>query len=336
MQTSGEIPAASTRIAIGGGVVSLPAMGLGAWAWGDKSTWGMNGYDPSFGFDTIREALARSLAAGVTLLDTAEVYGDGESERLIGRILDADRDARAQVQVATKFMPYPWRFPFKRALLDSLKASLERLRLPSVDLYQIHGPISLRSAASVADALAEAHAAGLVRAVGVSNYNEGEVRAVHAELRRRGIALATNQIEYSLLRTRPETTGLLRACADLGVVILAYSPIGQGRLTGKYSAASPPPGARNFSAYPMQEVEPILAELTRLGAKHGARTPSQVALNWLMCKGTIPIPGAKNGSQAEQNAGALGWRLDDDDVSALDRVAKPGLRRLMHVVWQHG
>src|SRR5262249_33268820 len=148
------------------------------------------------------------------------------------RILEQDAAVRAKVQVATKFMPYPWRFPFKQSLLDALKASLERLRVDAVDLYQIHGPISLRSASTIADALATAHSQGLVRAVGVSNYNESEVRAVHAELKRRDISLATNQIEYSLLRTRPETTGLLRACAEVGVVILSYSPIGQGRLTG--------------------------------------------------------------------------------------------------------
>jgi aryl-alcohol dehydrogenase-like predicted oxidoreductase len=86
----------------------------------------------------------------------------------------------------------------------------------------------------------------------------------------------------------------------------------------------------------MQEIEPILAVLRRLGEKHNGRTPSQVALNWLICKGAVPIPGAKNAEQARQNAGALGWRLADEDVRALDGVAKPGLRRLMHVVWQHG
>src|SRR5205085_3426256 len=135
--------------------------------------------------------------------------------------------------------------------------------------------------------------------------SEQEVRPIHRALGERGIALATNQVEVSLLRTRPESTGLLRACRELGVTVLAYSPIGQGRLTGKYNATNPPPGKRNFSAYPMQEIDPIVAELRRLGTEHGGKTPAQVALNWLMCKGTVPIPGAKNASQAEQNAGAF-------------------------------
>ena len=233
-------------------------------------------------------------------------------------------------------MPFPWRVPLARALMKSLRASLERLGLPFVHLYQIHGPISFRPARAVAAALAAPYRAGLVKAVGVSNYSEGEMRAIHGALAAEGIPLATNQVEYSLLRTMPETSGLLRACSDLGVTPLAYSPLAMGRLTGKYGVANPPPGKRNFSAFPMAEIEPVVAELRRIGAAHGGKSPAQVALNWVMCKGAVPIPGAKNASQAEQNAGALGWALVADEVTALDRVAKFGQRGLFNRVWQHG
>jgi len=314
----------------------MPVMGLGTWAWGDRSTWGMDGYDPSYGFDTIRGAYARAIAAGVTLLDTAEMYGNGESERIIGRLLREDTANRDRVVVATKFMPFPWRVPLARALMKSLRASLERLGLPFVHLYQIHGPISFRPARAVAAALAAPYRAGLVKAVGVSNYSEGEMRAIHGALAAEGIPLATNQVEYSLLRTMPETSGLLRACRDLDVTLLAYSPLAMGRLTGKYGVANPPPGKRNFSAFPMAEIEPVVAELRRIGAAHGGKSPAQVALNWVMCKGAVPIPGAKNAAQAEQNAGALGWTLVPDEVAALDRVAKFGQRGLFNRVWQHG
>jgi aryl-alcohol dehydrogenase-like predicted oxidoreductase len=188
----------------------------------------------------------------------------------------------------------------------------------------------------VAAALAAPYKAGLIKAVGVSNYSEGELRAIHAALATHGIPLATNQVEYSLLRTMPESNGLLRACRELGVTLLAYSPLAMGRLTGKYSQANPPPGKRNFSAFPMAEIEPVIAELRSCGAAHGGKTPAQVALNWLICKGAVPIPGAKNAAQAEQNAGALGWRLTADEVAALDRVAKFGQRALFNRVWQHG
>jgi aryl-alcohol dehydrogenase-like predicted oxidoreductase len=296
----------------------------------------MGTYDTTFTRDTIREAWDASIDAGVTLIDTAEIYGGGESERIIGSLLADDPGRAARAVVATKFMPSPQKLDVRRSLLRATRASLSRLGLASVDLYQIHGPVSLRSHAALADALAAAHGEGLVRAVGVSNYSAAETRSMARALERRGLRLATNQIEFSLLRRAPETTGLLAACADLGVVPLAYSPIGQGRLTGKYSAANPPPGKRNFSNHPMEVVDGIVAELRAIGADRGGKLPSQVALNWVIAKGAVPIPGAKNRGQAEENAGALGWQLDGDELERLDRVALPGRRTLASRFWQHG
>ena len=311
-------------------------LGVGTWAWGDKSTWGMGGYDSDLDETTIREAWDASLDAGITLFDTAEVYGGGESERIIGRLLAAEPDRRASLVIATKFMPLPHKLDVKGALRAALLASIDRLGIEKVDLYQIHGPTSLRGKKVLADALADAHAEGLVDAVGVSNYSVREMQSIHGHLQRSGVALASNQIEYSLLRQGPETSGLIAACHRLGVVPLAYSPIGQGRLTGKYSAASPPPSGRTFSAHPMEQVDVVVAELRRIGDAHDGRTPSQVALRWLIQKGAVPIPGAKNRAQAEQNAGALGWALADEDMAALDRVALEGTRSLRNRFWQHG
>ncbi len=321
---------------LAGSEVVLPLLGVGTWAWGDRSTWGMGGYDAGLTRDSIREAWEASIDAGVTLFDTAEVYGGGESERIIGSMLAGDPTRAASAVIATKFMPSPWKLRVRHALVKALRASLDRLGLPAVDLYQIHGPISLRSHAALADALAAAHQAGLVKAVGVSNYSAAETRSMASELAKRDLALATNQIEFSLLRRGPETGGLLGACRELGVVPLAYSPIGQGRLTGKYSVANPPPGKRNFSKHPMSVVDGVVAELRRVGDKHGGKLPSQVALNWVIAKGAVPIPGAKNRAQAQENAGALGWRLDDEDVARLDEAALPGVRSLSGRIWQHG
>jgi aryl-alcohol dehydrogenase-like predicted oxidoreductase len=321
---------------LSGSDVSLPLLGVGTWAWGDRGTWGMGGYDTDLTRDSIQEAWDTSIAAGVNFFDTAEVYGRGESERIIGAMLARNPEQAGSVVIATKFMPSPWKVDVRGALLRSLRASLERLGLPSVDLYQIHGPISLRSHRALADALANAHQAGLVKAVGVSNYSAKETGAMAEALRGRGMRLATNQIEFSLLRRSPETSGLLKACADEGVVPLAYSPIGQGRLTGKYSASNPPPGKRTFSNHPMEVVDGVVAELRSIGEKYGGKLPSQVALNWVIAKGAVPIPGAKSRKQAEENAGALGWRIDDDDMARLDRAALPGIRSLQSRFWQHG
>jgi aryl-alcohol dehydrogenase-like predicted oxidoreductase len=323
-------------ITLTGSDVSIPRLGVGTWAWGDSSTWGMGSYDTDLTRDSIREAWEASIDAGVTLFDTAEIYGAGESERIIGSLLAADPDRAAKIVLATKFMPSPWKINVRSSLLKSLRASLARLGVDSVALYQIHGPVSLRSHTALADALAAAHGAGLVQAVGVSNYSVKETRSIAAALEKRGLHLATNQIEFSLLRRSPETSGLLAACAELGVVPLAYSPIGQGRLTGKYSAAVPPPGKRTFSNHPMEIVDGVVAELRAIGEAHGGKLPSQVALNWVIAKGAVPIPGAKNRHQAEENAGALGWQLDGDEIARLDRAALPGIRTLGSRVWQHG
>lgn len=327
------------QITLAGSDVAIEPLGVGTWAWGDKATWGMGGYDTDLSEATIREAWDASIGAGVTFFDTAEVYGSGESERIIGSMLAADRAAgldRSNVVIATKFMPSPWKLNVTSALLASLRASVARLGVDAVDLYQIHGPISLRSHAALADALAAGHEAGLLKAVGVSNYSIKETVSIEEELRKRGLRLATNQIEFSLLRRSPETSGLLDTCAELGVVPLAYSPIGQGRLTGKYSAANPPPGRRSFSAHPMEQVDRVVAELRRIGEAAGGRTPSQVALNWIIAKGAVPIPGAKNQAQATENAGAVGWSLSAEDLAALDAAALEGTRSLANRFWQHG
>ncbi len=321
---------------LAGTEVTIPPLGVGTWAWGDKGTWGMGGYDHDLSADTIREAWDTSIDAGVTFFDSAEVYGRGESERIIGRLLAADPERAKRAVIATKFMPSPWKVNVRGALLSALRASLDRLGIERVALYQIHGPISLRSHAALAEALAAAHQARLVEAVGVSNYSPTETRSMAGELEQRGLRLATNQIEFSLLRRAPETSGLLATCAELGVLPLAYSPLGQGRLTGKYSASNPPPGKRTFSAHPMEIVDQVVAELRVVGERHGGKLPSQVALNWLIAKGAVPIPGAKNRKQAEENAGALGWSLDGDDLERLDRVALPGIRSLANRFWQHG
>lgn len=313
----------------------IAPLGLGTWAWGDEATWGMGGYDSDLTEEHIAEAWAATLDAGVALIDTAEVYGSGESERIIGRLLTADPSARERVVLATKFMPMPQKLDVRGALRRSVEGSLERLGVDRLDLYQIHGPISLRSKKALADALAAVVHDGLVSAVGVSNYSAREVRATHRALAEHGVPLATNQVEYSLLRRVPETGGLLAACGDLGVTTLAYSPIGQGRLTGKYSASNPPPGKRGFSAHPMEDVDEVVAVVRRIG-EACERTPSQVALRWLIEKGAVPIPGAKNADQAEQNAGALGFELGVGDVAELDAVALAGTRSLANRFWQHG
>jgi aryl-alcohol dehydrogenase-like predicted oxidoreductase len=172
-------------------------------------------------------------------------------------------------------------------------------------------------------ALADAVDAGLIKAAGVSNYSVEQTRRAHAALAEREVALACNQIPFSLLNRQHERDGLLDMCGQLGVTVVAYSPLEMGLLTGKYTPGNPPPGARNrrYGREWLAQIQPLIGLLREIGRAHGDKTPSQVALNWVMRKGAVPIPGAKNARQAAENAGALGWSLTDDEVTALDTIS---------------
>lgn len=287
-------------------------MGLGTWAWGDRTMWN---YGHGYAETDIEQAFQASLTAGINFMDTAEVYGGGLSERFLGKFL---KTTPTPVLVATKFMPYPWRLN-RSALMHSLDNSLERLGLECVDLYQIHWPFPPMPVEFWVEELAKAVKSGKTRTAGVSNYNKIQMQRAYTILSKYDIPLASNQVEYHLLNRTVEKNGLLDRCKELNVRLIAYSPLAKGLLTGKYTLKDPPPGLR--SRQPMSRMKALpglIALMAEIGKGHEGKTPSQVALNWLICKGTLPIPGAKSAKQIEQNAGAIGWRLTLEEVKALD------------------
>jgi aryl-alcohol dehydrogenase-like predicted oxidoreductase len=289
--------------------------GLGAWQWGDRLIWQ---YGQAYKDEDCRAAFEVSLEAGIRFVDTAEVYGNGRSERMLGQFL---KETEQPVLVATKFFHFPWRFK-KKSLRKALGSSLERIGVETVDLYQIHQPFSLISIENLMEALAEAVKDGLTRTVGVSNYNQSQMLRAYSALARKDVPLASNQVSYSLLNRVIEKDGLLARCKELGVRLIAYSPIEKGLLTGKYSVENPPPGIRGqrYGSL-LPKIGPLLKLMTEFGQEHGGKSKAQVALNWCICKGTLPIPGAKNARQAEENAGALGWKLTEEEVAKLDEVS---------------
>ncbi len=305
-------------IPLGKTAVRISPMGLGTWQWGDRMLWS---YGKTHRDSDIGEAFRVSLEGGVTFFDTAEVYGRGRSERLLGERLAGV--GPAPVVVATKFMPLPWRLR-RASLRSALRASLARLRLDRVDLYQVHWPFPPRAVEVWAEGLADAVKEGLTRSVGVSNYSAAQMSRANEVLSRRGIPLASNQVEYSLLNRKPESNGVLERCRELNVTLIAYSPLAKGMLTGKYSPERPPSGLRRrmFNRERLAAIQPLVKLLREIGAGHGGKSPGQVALNWLLCKGVVPIPGAKNGRQAAENAAALGWRLLASEVAALDAASQ--------------
>ena len=290
-------------------------MGLGAWQWGDRMVWQ---YGHGYGEDQVHEAFEVSLNEGIRFVDTAELYGNGLSERLLGRFI---KQTDQPVLIATKLVPWPWRFN-KGAVTRALKGSLGRLNVESVDLYQVHFPLPFMNFEAIMEGLAECVKNELTRTVGVSNFGQSRMLAAYSSLARHGVPLASNQVPYSLLNREYEKDGTLARCKELGIRFIAYSPIEKGLLSGKYSVENPPPGARARTyAKILPKLPPLLKLMTLIGQDHGGKSNAQVALNWAIRKGTLVIPGAKNAAQAMENAGALGWKLTDEEMVRLDEAS---------------
>ena len=291
-------------------------IGIGTWAWGDRLVWG---YGDGYAEAEIQEAFRETIVKGIRFFDTAEIYGQGKSELMLGKLIKTSAE---KIIVATKIMPFPWRLS-KNALHTALKNSLKRLTLPSVDLYQMHWPMPPVKVETWMNRMADTCEAGLIRAIGVSNYNLDQTRAAQETLKKRGLQLASNQVEYHLLERRIETNGLKEYCEEEGIKIIAYSPMAMGVLTGKYTPEHPPRGTRasQYNRDYLKRIQPLLKTMVRIGNEYEGKTAGQVAINWTIQKNTLPIPGAKTASQAAQNAGAVGWALKAEDVQLLDEVS---------------
>ncbi len=307
---------------LGKSSLQVPRMGIGAMTWGDAKGLARlhpakTAYGGAEGFEEEKRAVEVSIAAGANLFDTAAMYSGGASERRVGE-LARGRD----VLIASKF---PGGFSFKAEdLPKELEASLVRLGRDSIDLYQHHFPSNRVSIPKLMELLADAFEAGKIKAVGVSNYSAEQMREAHAALAKHGIPLASNQVEYSLLHRQPEVNGILDACRELGITLIAYSPLAGGALTGKYSATQKAGGLRrflpNFSKKAMEAVQPVVNLLRQIGERY-SKTPSQVALRWLIENPIVlPIPGAKNSKQAIENAGALSFSLTSEEMEALNKA----------------
>jgi aryl-alcohol dehydrogenase-like predicted oxidoreductase len=272
-----------------------PAVGVGTNRW----SYGANDA-PVF------ETYQALLDGGGAFIDTAEVYGFGKSERLIGDCLR--RDGRPAF-VASKFAPFVARTS-PRHLIAALDASLARLGISSIDLYYVHFPFPFADLGGFADGLAEAVKSGKAKYVGVSNFNADQMRRVADRLARSNIPLAANEVHYSLAHRNPETNGVLEACRELDVALVAYFPLASGRL------ATPPADAKpdRFDA-----VRRALAEV----AQAHQVIQSQVALNWLLARDprVILIPGATKAHHVKANLGALEWRLTDEEFAILDAAS---------------
>ncbi|WP_088893375.1 aldo/keto reductase [Leptolyngbya ohadii] len=316
-------------LTIGNGGLTIKPLGIGTWQWGDSLFWT---YGKEYDDSSVQQAFKAALDSGLNFFDTAEVYGLGKSESLLGQFI---QQTDQPVYVATKYFPLPWRFG-KSAVADALTASLKRLQRDSVELYQVHQPFDFfMGQPTLMEALADEVKRGRIKAIGVSNYSAEQMRQAYELLAKQGVPLAVNQMQYSLLARQIEQNGVMKTAKELGITILAYSPLAQGLLTGKYTPENyqEPTGARKldprFSRKGVEKLAPVIMLLKQIGEKYD-RTPAQVSLNWLIAQGNVvPIPGAKNASQSQQNAGALGWSLTQEEIDRIDQATRPHQQRFL-------
>ncbi|MGB3509909.1 MAG: aldo/keto reductase [Microcoleaceae cyanobacterium] len=318
--------------------LNLPKMGCGTWAWGNRLLWG---YEETMD-NELQKVFNLCVASGVTLFDTGDSYGtgklNGRSEMLLGKFSQAYAgENQDNICIATKLAVYPWRWG-RRGMISASEASAQRLG-KNIDLAQMHWSTANYlpwQEWGLLDGLADLYEQGKVKGVGLSNYGPKRLMKVYKKFSERGVPITSLQVQYSLLSTYPVTElGVKEVCDELGIKLIAYSPLALGILTGKYSEkGSFPPGIRGLVFRQILPGSRPLLSCLKAVANSRNKTMSQVAINWCICKDAIPIPGAKNQEQAEQNIGALGWQLDSGEVAELDKAAANTDKKMVQNIFQ--
>ena len=292
--------------------VRLSAIGLGTWQFGSRE-WG---YGSDYAAEEAGRIVDRALELGITLIDTAEMYGFGESERIIARALG---ERRKDAFIATKVFPV---MPLAPIVEQRGRASARRLQTDTIDLYQIHWPNPVVPIGPQMDGMRRLQKAGVVDHVGVSNFSLAQWQGAERSL---GSPVLSNQVQYSLVARKPDRSLVPYAKANDRLVI-AYSPLGMGLLSGKYDATNPPKGAARsnnalFLPENLERAQELITALREVAKAHDA-TPAQVALAWVISHdNVVAIPGASKVSQLESNAAAAELDLGSDEVARLTEAS---------------
>jgi len=281
---------------------------------------------PVLSQDVKNAIVQTALDGGINWFDTAELYGFGRSEQGLSAGLKAAGKQNGEVVVATKWFPI---FRTARSIPKTIHDRIWYLDGYSIDLHMVHQPWSFSSVEAQMNAMADLVEAGQIRSVGVSNFNASQMRRAHAALSKRGLPLAVNQMEYSLLDRRIEADGVLATAKELGITITAYTPLGYGLLTGKYHKnperlAQASPIRRRMLKRDLEKTQLLVEVLEEIGKTYDA-TPGQVALNWVIHfqgETVVTIPGATKVHQAEQSAGAMKFKLSEDELRRLDELSR--------------
>ncbi len=267
-----------------------------------------------------------ALDGGINWFDTAELYGGGTSEASLSKALKAAGKTDQDVIVATKWWPL---LRTARNIPITIHDRIRYLDGFSISLYMVHQPFSFSTPEAEMNAMADLVEAGKIRSVGISNFNAEQMRRAHKALQKRGLPLAVNQVRYSLVDRSIEKNGILDTARELGVTIIAYTPLGSGLLTGKYHKNPELLKQKHFfwrsrMQGNIERSRKLVETMEAIGSNYGA-TPAQVALNWLISfngDSVVTIPGATKVKQADESAGAMHFKLSDAELSQLDELSK--------------
>ncbi|MHC1774961.1 MAG: aldo/keto reductase [Lentimicrobium sp.] len=309
---------------IGKSDLMITPIGLGCWQFSKQQN--MAGkFWPKMEDDLIEKMVQISLEGGINWFDTAEVYGNGASEKALAASLRELGKKPGDIIVATKWWPM---FRFASNILKTIDQRIEALAPFPIDLYQIHQPWGFSNEKAEMEAMARLVKAHKIRYVGVSNFSASQMRSAWEALQKHGIHLVSNQVKYNLLDRRIESNGILQTAKELGITIIAYSPLAQGLVTGKFH--DKPELLKNigmrkysspFKPAGLEKSRPVVKTVQELAIKYGV-TPSQIALNWLINshgETVVAIPGATRETHAKENAGAMTFTLNAEDLSLLDK-----------------
>ncbi len=326
----------------------LPQMGVGTMLWLPSK---------QFTESDIADVFGACVENGLRFFDTAEIYGSGASERVLGKCL---RSTTEEICVADKFAPPSKMNPLTqkrvsvkkddpRALTEALDGSLRRLGVDCIDLYQMHMPPQNDRIEEYMRYMADALRAGKIRAVGVCNFNVEQIKRASSALKSEGFSLTSAMVGYNVIRRYPETNGVFDVCEKGGISVIPYAPLAEGTLTGKYRGGKKVPLQYAVTSYfghldltkerndgtsfaqrlfskpresDIKRMEPLMETMESIAAAHG-KTIAQVAINWLITQErvkVVPIPGVRSVKQAKDNAGALGWALTAEERAAMNRV----------------
>lgn len=306
--------------------IKVTPIGLGCWQFSKQKN--MAGkFWPALEDNLIERIVSLSIDGGINWFDTAEFYGRGESEKALSKALKATGKNPGEVFVATKWWPA---FRFASNIRKTINNRIRLLDPYPIDLYQVHQPWSFSSENSEMAVMAELVNRNLIKAVGVSNFSAQKMENSWKTLQKSGIPLASNQVRYNLLDRRIESNGVMNLAKKLGIAIIAYSPLAQGLVTGKFH--DNPELLKNigfrrsspqFKPEGLDKSRPVIILLKELAIKYNV-TPSQVALNWLIQYNgdtVVAIPGATKEIHVKENCGAMSFSLSDEDMVRLDNVS---------------